>query len=188
MLAGEGSAWLQLKLPFDGMLVAILPPGAFFGMAALLALRNRLVSVQPAPAPLPAARTRSRAAMKPPSAGRSSSAWPSQPEPHHRARYATPFELLVAVVLSAQATDKAVNLATRSSLQGANTPQKMLELGESGLEGAHQDDRALQQQGEERDRSCRASSWRSTAARCRASREALESAPRASAARPRTWS
>jgi len=55
MLAGEGSAWLQLKLPFDGMLVAILPPGAFFGMAALLALRNRLVSVQPAPAPLPAA-------------------------------------------------------------------------------------------------------------------------------------
>lgn len=55
MLAGEGSAWLQLKLPFDGMLVAILPPGAFFGMAALLALRNRLVSGQPAPAPLPGA-------------------------------------------------------------------------------------------------------------------------------------
>ena len=55
MLAGEGSAWLQLKLPFDGMLVAILPPGAFFGMAALLALRNRLVSAQPAPAPLPEA-------------------------------------------------------------------------------------------------------------------------------------
>lgn len=55
MLAGEGSAWLQLKLPFDGMLVAILPPGAFFGMAALLALRNRLVNVQPAPALLPEA-------------------------------------------------------------------------------------------------------------------------------------
>ena len=42
MLAGPGSALLELHLPFDGMLVAILPPGAFFGMAALLALRNWL--------------------------------------------------------------------------------------------------------------------------------------------------
>jgi electron transport complex protein RnfE len=42
MLAGPGSAALELDLPFDGMLVAILPPGAFFGMAALLALRNWL--------------------------------------------------------------------------------------------------------------------------------------------------
>jgi electron transport complex protein RnfE len=42
MLAGPGSAALELHLPFDGMLVAILPPGAFFGMAALLALRNWL--------------------------------------------------------------------------------------------------------------------------------------------------
>jgi electron transport complex protein RnfE len=42
MLAGQGSAALELRLPFDGMLVAILPPGAFFGMAAILALRNWL--------------------------------------------------------------------------------------------------------------------------------------------------
>jgi Na+-translocating ferredoxin:NAD+ oxidoreductase subunit E len=55
MLAGEGSAWLQMKLPYDGMLVAILPPGAFFGMAALLALRNRLTRERPAPAALPEA-------------------------------------------------------------------------------------------------------------------------------------
>jgi electron transport complex protein RnfE len=40
MLGGDGS--LTLNLPFDGMLVAVLPPGAFFGMAILLALRNRL--------------------------------------------------------------------------------------------------------------------------------------------------
>ena len=51
MLAGEGSAWLELQLPFDGMLVAILPPGAFFGMAALLALRNRLTRERPRAAP-----------------------------------------------------------------------------------------------------------------------------------------
>jgi electron transport complex protein RnfE len=42
MLGGASSAWITLDLPFDGMLVAILPPGAFFGMAVLLALRNRL--------------------------------------------------------------------------------------------------------------------------------------------------
>jgi len=42
MLAGENSTWITLDLPFDGALVAILPPGAFFGVALLLALRNRL--------------------------------------------------------------------------------------------------------------------------------------------------
>jgi electron transport complex protein RnfE len=42
MLFGERTAALQLHLPVGGMLVATLPPGAFFGMAALLALRNWL--------------------------------------------------------------------------------------------------------------------------------------------------
>lgn len=42
MLAGDWSAALRIDLPFDGMLVAILPPGAFFGMAVILALRNRV--------------------------------------------------------------------------------------------------------------------------------------------------
>ena len=46
MLAGDGSAGLTVELPFDGMLVAILPPGAFFGMALLLALRNRLAAAR----------------------------------------------------------------------------------------------------------------------------------------------
>jgi electron transport complex protein RnfE len=40
MLGGENVAWLRLDLPFDGMLVAVLPPGAFFCVALLLALRN----------------------------------------------------------------------------------------------------------------------------------------------------
>lgn len=50
LLAGERTAWLEVRLPFQGMLVAILPPGAFFGMAALLALRNRLTRERAAPA------------------------------------------------------------------------------------------------------------------------------------------
>jgi electron transport complex protein RnfE len=41
-LAGVGSSWLTIDVPIRGALVAILPPGAFFGMALLLALRNRV--------------------------------------------------------------------------------------------------------------------------------------------------
>lgn len=47
--------------------------------------------------------------------------------------YGSPFELLVAVVLSAQATDKSVNLATRKLYPVANTPQAILALGVEGL-------------------------------------------------------
>ncbi|HEX6998904.1 MAG TPA: electron transport complex subunit RsxE [Gammaproteobacteria bacterium] len=42
MLAGPGAEDWAVRLPFDGMLVAVLPPGAFFGLATLLALRNVL--------------------------------------------------------------------------------------------------------------------------------------------------
>ncbi len=47
--------------------------------------------------------------------------------------YRTPFELLVSVVLSAQATDKSVNLATAKLFPVANTPSRMAELGEARL-------------------------------------------------------
>lgn len=55
------------------------------------------------------------------------------PEPTTELEYATPFELLIAVVLSAQATDKGVNLATRRLFPIANTPAAILKLGEAGL-------------------------------------------------------
>jgi endonuclease III len=55
------------------------------------------------------------------------------PNPRSELGYATPFELLVAVVLSAQATDKSVNLATAKLFPKANTPQAMAKLGEAGL-------------------------------------------------------
>ena len=55
------------------------------------------------------------------------------PEPTTELHYNTPFELLIAVVLSAQATDKGVNKATAKLFPVANTPQAILALGEEGL-------------------------------------------------------
>jgi endonuclease-3 len=55
------------------------------------------------------------------------------PDPRTELEYSTPFELLVAVILSAQATDKSVNLATRELYRVANTPASMLALGVDGL-------------------------------------------------------
>ncbi|MDF9393652.1 MULTISPECIES: endonuclease III [Methylococcus] len=55
------------------------------------------------------------------------------PEPTTELHYDTPFELLIAVVLSAQATDKGVNKATAKLFAAANTPQAILALGEEGL-------------------------------------------------------
>jgi endonuclease III len=55
------------------------------------------------------------------------------PEPKGELEYLNHFTLLVAVVLSAQATDAGVNKATRALFAVADTPQKMLQLGEKGL-------------------------------------------------------
>lgn len=55
------------------------------------------------------------------------------PQPTTELIYQSPFELLVAVILSAQATDKGVNKATQKLFRVANTPQKILALGEAGL-------------------------------------------------------
>lgn len=57
------------------------------------------------------------------------------PEPTTELEYRTPFELLVAVILSAQATDVSVNKATLRLFPVANTPESMLKLGAEGLKG-----------------------------------------------------
>jgi len=57
----------------------------------------------------------------------------ANPHPTTELEYHSPFELLVAVILSAQATDKSVNLATRKLFPQANTPEKIIALGETGL-------------------------------------------------------
>ena len=58
----------------------------------------------------------------------------ANPSPRSELVYASPFELLVSVVLSAQATDKSVNLATVELFKAANTPAALLRLGRRGLE------------------------------------------------------
>jgi len=58
----------------------------------------------------------------------------ANPQPHTELEFASVFELLCAVLLSAQATDVSVNKATRGLFLVANTPQKILALGVDGLE------------------------------------------------------
>jgi endonuclease-3 len=57
----------------------------------------------------------------------------AEPHPKSELSYRTPYELLVAVVLSAQATDKSVNLATAKLYPVANTPERVVALGEAKL-------------------------------------------------------
>jgi endonuclease III len=57
----------------------------------------------------------------------------ASPEPHTELSYRSPFTLLVAVVLSAQATDVSVNKATARLYQAADTPKAMLALGEANI-------------------------------------------------------
>ena len=59
----------------------------------------------------------------------------ANPQPTTELEYGSPFELLVSVILSAQATDKSVNAATRKLYPVANTPEKIAALGVDGLSG-----------------------------------------------------
>ena len=56
------------------------------------------------------------------------------PRPTTELAYRNPFELLIAVLLSAQATDRSVNAATKALFRDAGTPQKMAALGAAGIE------------------------------------------------------
>jgi endonuclease-3 len=60
----------------------------------------------------------------------------ANPKPTSELEFRTPFELLIAVILSAQATDRSVNAATRSLFKLADTPAKMLALGSDKLTAA----------------------------------------------------
>ncbi|HYA38058.1 MAG TPA: endonuclease III [Candidatus Methylomirabilis sp.] len=59
----------------------------------------------------------------------------ANPRPTTELRYRTPFELLIAVILSAQATDKSVNKATAELFKVAHTPRQFLGLGRRNLKG-----------------------------------------------------
>lgn len=57
----------------------------------------------------------------------------NNPDPHCELDYENPYTFLVAIILSAQSTDKGVNKATPALFKVADTPEKMLKLGEEGL-------------------------------------------------------
>ena len=56
------------------------------------------------------------------------------PNPKCELEYSSPYELLVAVILSAQCTDKRVNAVTKELFKNYNTPEKMVSLSQEGLE------------------------------------------------------
>src|SRR5437660_12336053 len=89
-------------------------------------------TVRPGPAPPPLKRARGRKAKVAPErvAEIFRRLAAANPEPKGELEYVNPFTLLVAVVLSAQATDAGVNKATRALFKVADTPKKMLALGE----------------------------------------------------------
>ena len=66
-----------------------------------------------------------------------------EPEPETELQYSNPYTLVVAVALSAQATDVGVNKATKALFAIADTPEKMLAIGEDKLAGLYQNHRAL---------------------------------------------
>ena len=91
----------------------------------------------------------------------------ANPDPTTELEYRTPYELLVAVVLSAQATDKSVNLATAKLFPVANTPEKMVAAGRRGARGVHQDASACTAPRRRTSSRCRSCCSTSTAARYR---------------------
>ena len=83
----------------------------------------------PAKGPEPATKPISAAAVR----GFIAALAAANPNPRSELSFGDPFTLLIAVVLSAQTTDKAVNLATRGLFAEAPTPEAMVRLGESGI-------------------------------------------------------
>ncbi len=75
----------------------------------------------------------------------------ANPSPRTELAYASPYQLLVSVILSAQATDKSVNLATGPLFRAAPTPAAIAALGEAGLADYIRTHRPVAHEGEERD-------------------------------------
>ncbi len=111
----------------------------------------------------------------------------ANPEPKGELEHVNPYTLLVAVVLSAQSTDAGVNKATRELFAVADTPQKMLALGEDGVREHIKTHRTSSTPRRRTSSRCRAASSTSTAARCRPRSRSSRPCP-ASAARPRASS
>jgi electron transport complex protein RnfE len=167
---------------YHGLLIAILPPGAFILLGLLIAARNAWVARAPPPAPDRAARARrSGVGLMATRASKLTRAEiqtmferfrAANPHPKSDLEYGSAYQLLVAVVLSAQATDKGVNVATRKLFRIAPTPEAMVSTGRRRRRGPDQDDRPVPRQGKECGRAvapaARTSRRRSAAQPCRA--------------------
>ncbi|MCG5501163.1 endonuclease III [Ectothiorhodospira lacustris] len=99
----------------------------------------------------------------------------ANPHPATELNYRTPFELLIAVILSAQATDKGVNKATALLFPVADTPQAILDLGLEGLKGYIRTIGLYNSKAENIIRTCRIlmDQWQGEVPRERAALEAL---------------
>ena len=95
-------------------------------------------AVRPGPSPPKPTRAKARKARASPDPQRAEEIFrrfaAARPEPKGELEYVNPYTLLVAVVLSAQATDAGVNKATRGLFKAADTPKKMLALGLADVE------------------------------------------------------
>jgi len=113
------------------------PPSA--AAARLSSQRGDMPAEPPVPARKPQRQARSKATDAPPRLSRRAAGElykrlaQARPEPRTELEYTNPFTLLVAVALSAQATDKGVNKATGPLFRLASTPEAMAALGEEGI-------------------------------------------------------
>ena len=97
---------------------------------------KRSLGKRPPPKALPAAGSKRRTRLGKPAIEEMFRRFEAaDPDPKSELEYVNPFTLLVAVVLSAQATDASVNKATRALFKIADTPEKMVRLGEDSVRG-----------------------------------------------------
>ena len=109
----------------------------------------------------------------------------ANPSPTTELEYSGPFELLIAVMLSAQATDVSVNKATRPLFRAASTPGAMLALGEDGVRAHIRNIGLFNAKAKNVVATCGSSST-TTGGRCPASARRWSACPE-SGARPPTW-
>ncbi len=127
-------------------LLAMLPPGAFIGLGMMLAvkylidekMKQRAARQLDAAATAPQGETREGFMNKEKRIAILTRLRDENPHPTTELNFTSPFELLIAVLLSAQATDVSVNKATALLYPVANTPAAMLELGVEGVKAVYQ--------------------------------------------------
>jgi electron transport complex protein RnfE len=191
MILPGASAWNVFGDDYPGFLIAILPPGAFFALGVLIAVQRHQRAPggararNPPPAPTRRRAEDSRPPSRPPRADDPHGcdeargdprvlpppARQANPNPQTELEYASPYQLLVAVVLSAQATDRSVNLATRKLFATPPRPRRWSRSARKASPTTSRPSACSATRRRTRSR-CRACCSSATAARCRRARGA----------------